>query len=112
MAMADVPGQVFPHISAVGAVRTGERPLPGVSDQVTFKVVASLGASKYLATGRAVEGGTEVCLAERLPSPRRRAAFTDPVVVHTRDNCCGGCDSRWQEEAGVGTCPRPARLPV
>lgn len=113
--VADVPGQVLPHISAVGAVRAGEWPLPRVSDQVTLEVVAPLGTSKYLATGRAVEGGTEVCLAERLPPPRRRATFTDPIVVHTRNSCCGGsgsCCSRRQEEGGVGACPRPASLPV
>ena len=114
MAVADVPGQVLPHISAVRAVRAGEWLHPRVSDQVTFEVVASLGASKYLATGHAVEGGTEVCLAERLPPPWRRGTFTDPVV-HTRDSCCGdssSCGSRWQEEGGVGACPRPASLPV
>ena len=116
--MADVPGQVLSYISAVGAVRAREWPLPCVSNQVTLKVVTPFGTSKQLAAGGAVESGTEVCLAERLPPPRHWAPFTDPVVVHTRDSGSGGgsgsssCGGGCQQEGGVGTCPRPASLPV
>lgn len=89
--LTDMPDQVLPDISTVGAVWAGEWPLPCVSDQVTLKVVASLGSSKQLATHWAAEGGTKVLILQCPPPPPPRwTTLCHPVVV---DACSSGGSS-------------------